>query len=257
MTAGRPVCDALGSAASGGTPETSAIAAIEYPCSDGKPMAENDAQRDAIMYAIQALRAHFAHRPDVYVSGDLLIYYEEGNPRASVAPDTFVVLGAEKRQRQTYKLWEEPKAPDFALEVASANTWRDDEGRKHALYERLGVREYWQYDPTGGHLGVRLKGHRLVGGVYEPQPVAESMDGTFILGSETLGLELRVRGEEMYFLDPVTGRRLLGHQEAVAACQKEAAARQKEATARRAAESRAEAAEIRLAELEALIARTR
>ena len=239
-------------------------AAIEYPCSDGKPMAENDAQRDAIMYAIGALRIHFADRPDVYVSGDLLIYYEEGNPRASAAPDTFVVFGAENRQRQTYKLWEEPKVPDFALEVASANTWRDDEGRKHALYERLGVREYWQYDPTGGHLGVRLKGHRLVGGVYEPQPVAESMDGTFILGSEALGLELRVRGEEMYFLDPVTGRRLPGHQEAVAACRKEATARRAAEARAKAAEARAEreaaarrAAEIRLAELEALIARTR
>ena len=36
---------------------------------------------------------------------------------------------------------EEPKAPDFVLEVASANTWREDEGRMHTLYEHLGVRE--------------------------------------------------------------------------------------------------------------------
>ena len=117
-----------------------------------------------------------------------------------------MVLGPEKRQRQTYKLWEEPKAPDFALEVASANTWRDHEGRSRALYERLGVREYWQYDPTGEHLGVSLKGHRLVGGVYEPQPVMESVDGTLMLRSETLGLDLRVQGEEMRFLGPA-GRR--------------------------------------------------
>ena len=232
-------------------------AAIEYPCSDGEPMADNDAQRDAIMYAIGALRIHFAHRPNVYVSGDLLIYYEEGNPRASAAPDTFVVFGAENRFRQTYKLWEEPKAPDFALEVASANTWRDDEGRKRVLYERLGVREYWQYDPTGEHLGVRLKGHRLIGGVYKPQPVAESMDGTLILRSETLGLDLRVQGEEMYFLDPVTNQRLLSHREAEAARQKEAVARQKEAVARQKEAAARRAAEIRLAELEALIARTR
>jgi len=109
--------------------------------------------------------------------------------------------------------------------VASANTWRDHEGRSRALYERLEVREYWQYDPTGEHLGVRLKGHRLVGGVYKPQPVMESVDGTLMLRSETLGLDLRVQGEEMRFLGPATGRRLLGHQEAVAACQKEAAAR--------------------------------
>ena len=214
-------------------------AAVEYPSSDGKPMAENDAQRAAIMYAIGALDIWFADRPDVYVSGDLLIYYEEGNPRKSVAPDAFVVIGAEHRQRMTYKLWEEPKAPDFALEVASPNTWREDEGPKRRLYERLGVKEYWQYDPTGMHLGVRLKGWRLVEGVYEPQPLVASLDGTRFLRSDTLGLDLRVRGEEMYFLDPVTGRRLLGHREQDAA--------------RLAAESRAEVAEARVAELEALL----
>ena len=225
-------------------------AAVEYPSSDGKPMAENDAQRIAIMYAIGSLEIHFAHRPDVYVAGDLLIYYEEGNPRASVAPDAFVVFGAEDRLRQTYKLWEEPKAPDFVLEVASANTWREDEGRKHALYERLGVREYWQYDPTGEHLGVRLKGHRLVEGTYEPQPVARSLDRALILRSETLGLELLVRDGGMQFRDPVTDEPLLSHRDAVAAYRKEAAAHREAAAARRAAEAR-------LAELEALVARKR
>ena len=242
-------------------------AAVEYPSSDGKPMAENDAQCIAIMYAIGSLGIHFAHRPDVYVAGDLLIYYEEGNPRASVAPDTFVVFGAEDRLRQSYKLWEEPKAPDFVLEVASAKTWREDEGRKRALYERLGVREYWQYDPTGEHLGVRLKGHRLVEGAYEPQPVARSLDRTFILRSETLGLELHVQGSKMQFRDPVTDEPLLSHSEEAAARREEAATRreaefraEREAAARRAAEARAEreaaarrAAEARVAELEARI----
>ncbi len=220
--------------------------ALEYPDSDGRPMAENDAQRTAIMYAIGALEVWFAHRPDVYVSGDLLIYYEEGNPRASVAPDAFVVFGAEARMRRTYKLWEEAKAPDFVLEVASPNTWQEDEGPKGRLYERLGVKEYWQYDPTGDCLPVRLKGRRLVGGAWRPQRAAESLDGTLILRSETLGLDLRAKGEELYFLDPVTGERLLGHAE--------------EHAERRAAESRVHresaarrAAEARVAELEGLL----
>ena len=52
--------------------------AIDYPSSDGKPMADSDAQRAAIIYAIDALRTWFADRDDVYVSGDLLIYYREG-----------------------------------------------------------------------------------------------------------------------------------------------------------------------------------
>lgn len=101
-------------------------AAVEYPSSDGKPMAENDAQRDAIMYAIDVLKTRFAGREDVYVSGDLLIYYEEGNPRVSIAPDVFVVFGAAKHRRMNYKLWEEPKAPDFVMEVASPSTAEKD-----------------------------------------------------------------------------------------------------------------------------------
>ena len=66
---------------------------IEYPSGDGKPMAENDAQLAAILYGVGALRVHFEARQDVYVSGDLLMYYEEGNPRESVAPDVFVGVG--------------------------------------------------------------------------------------------------------------------------------------------------------------------
>ena len=230
---------------------------VEYPSSDGKPLAENDAQGEAIRYAIGALKIRYAHRPDVYVSGDLLIYYEEGNPRASAAPDTFVVFGVEDRPRPIYKLWEERQVPPFVLEVASPNTWREDEGPKAALYERLGVREYWQYDPTGEHLGSRLKGRRLVDGSYEPQPVVESLDGTRFLRSETLGLDLHVRGEEMYFFDPVSGERLLGHaEEHLARAEAEVRAGAAEAQAR-AAEARAEAAEARVAELEAGLAGSR
>ena len=228
-------------------------AAVEYPSSDGKPMADNDTQRAAIMYVIGVLEVRYAHRPDVYVSGDLLLYYEEGDPRASVAPDAFVVFGAEDRPRQTYRLWEEPKAPDFVLEVASRSSWREDDGPKAALYRWLGVREYWQYDPTGEHLGTRLKGRRLVDGVYQTQPVLESPDGARRLESEVLGLEMRVRGEEMYFFDPVAGQRLLGHREEHAARLRERAARLEERAARLQERAARRAAEARIAALEALL----
>ena len=221
-------------------------AAVEYPSGDGKPMAENDWQLRAMIDAISTLALYFAGRPDVYVSGDLFVYYEEGNPKARVAPDVFVVFGVPGHRRMTYKLWEEGRAPDFVLEVASPNTWREDEGRKAKLYERLGVREYWQYDPTGDCLPVRLKGRRLVGGAYRAQPAVESLDGTLILRSDTLGLDLRAKGEDLYFFDPVTGDRLLGHAE-------EHRERRRQSAAREAAESRAAAAEARVAELEALL----
>ena len=229
-------------------PDLSALsrAAVEYPSSDGKPLAENDTQLAAILYAIGALRVRFAGRRDVYVSGDLLVYYEEGNPRASVAPDVFVVFGVEDRMRMSYKVWEEGKGPEFVLEVASPGTWREDVGPKREVYARLGVGEYWLYDPMGEHLSPVLQGYRLVGGGYERQPLLESLDGRLGLHSEGLGLELWAKGREMRFRDPVTGLDLLGHHE------EHASRRNAEVRAEREAAAR-QAAEARVAELEALI----
>ena len=241
-------------------------AAVDYPTSDGKPLAENDAQARAILYAFGALRVYYEARSDVYVSADLLIYYEEGNPRVSVAPDVFVVFGVEDRMRGNYKVWEEGKGPDFVLEVASPGTWREDVGRKRSVYARLGVREYFLYDPTGEHLTPRLQGHRLEDGVYERLSAVESIDRTLAMRSEVLGLEIRAKGRgEMRFHDPATGEDLLSHGEEHAARLKEATARRaaelrvdREETARRAAELRVHreasarrAAEARIAELEA------
>ena len=223
-----------------------AVAPIEYPSSDGKPMAENDAQRSAIMYGIGALSRHFRDRRDVYVSGDLLIYFEEGNPRVSIAPDVFVVFGVEDRQRPNYKLWEEGQAPAFVLEVASPSTWREDLGPKRSVYARLGVREYWQYDPAGEFLPTRLQGQRLTRSGYVRQPVATALDGTLTLRSATLGMELRAApGREMRFRDPATGRDLYSHDE-------EAEGRLIAETRAADAEARAADAEARVAELEAL-----
>ena len=232
-------------------------AGIEYPSGDGQPMAENDAQLAAMLYGIGALRVYYRDRDDVYVSGDLLVYYEEGNPRVSVAPDVFVVFGVEDRMRQHYQVWREGKGPDFVLEVASKSTWRDDLGSKREVYARLGVKEYWQYDPTGEYFTPVLQGLRLAGGVYVRQLAVTSPNGALTLRSETLGLELRAQGGEMRFRDPATGQILLSQYE--------------EHVARRAAESRADAAaalaereaaarqvaEARIAELEALLGKTR
>ncbi len=246
-------------------PAAAPPAAIEYPSSDGKPLAENDPQLHAILYAVGALRVYYGNRPDVYVSGDLLVYYEEGNPRVSVAPDAFVVFGVEDRIRMNYKVWEEGKGPDFVLEVASPSTWREDVRRKPGIYAGLGVREYFLFDPMGAHYTPRLQGYRLVAGRYERLTAVESIDRTLTLHSEVLDLALRTQGEEIRFHDPTTGEKLLSHEEVAAArhaaearAEEEAAARQaaetraeEEAAAHRAALVRTEAAEARLAELEA------
>jgi len=207
-------------------------------------MAESDFQRKPLTYAVEALDIYFQDRPEVYVSGNLFIYYEEGNPQASIAPDVFVVLGASKRDRSSYLVWSEPKAPDFVLEITSQRTRREDQETKPATYARLGVQEYWQYDPTGDYLAPALQGFRLVARQYEPLPATVSPEGTRVLHSTVLGLDVTLEGGRLRFVDPATGQRLLTHQETE--------------QARRAAEERAaqetalrQAAEARVAELEA------
>ena len=185
-----------------------APAEIDYPSSDGKPLAESDFQFTPIAYARGALREHFRDRPDVYVAADLLLYYEQGNREAVVAPDVFVVIGAPNHDRPSYLLWQEPKGPDFVLEVTSRSTRREDQGPKRERYRALGVQEYWQYDPTGDYLQPPLQGSRLVSGEYVPMP-AGSTDGIRNMYSMVLGLELRVSGRGLRFRDPAGGKDLL------------------------------------------------
>ena len=182
---------------------------IHYPENDGLPLAETRFQYDSLTYAAGALEVHFRERPDVAVEGRRLLYYVEGDPRSRVSPDVFVVIGAPKRRRRTYLLWEEPKGPDFVLEVTSWSTRRRDQGFKRDLYARLGVSEYWLFDPTGDWLDPRLQANRLADGTYEPLSPIGIEGGERVLQSAVLGLDVYVDGEEIRFRDPATGRKLL------------------------------------------------
>ena len=241
-----------------------APATVDYPSSDGRPMAESDFQLTPLSYARDALRHHFRDRDDVYASGNLLIYYEEGNPKARVAPDVFVVVGTPNRDRSSYLLWQEPKGPDFVLEITSRSTHREDQGKKRSLYRRLGVGEYWQYDPTDDYLDPALQGLELVAGAYRRLPARELADGTLVLSSALLGLELRLTRRGLRFHDPATAQDLLDLAETATARQREQQARQdaetrlaREAEARRQEAAARREAEARVAELEDLLRRTR
>ena len=160
---------------------------IEYPSSDGERVAESSFQLIPLVYAFLTLQARYADRKDVFVAAALLLYYEEGNPAARVAPDVFVVLGAPNHPRHSYQLWKEPKGPDFVLEITSASTRDRDQGTKRAIYGELGVREYWQYDPARDYLDPPLQGLDLVRGRYQRLPMEEMADGTLRLVSRVLG----------------------------------------------------------------------
>ena len=193
---------------------------ILYPDSDGTPMAESAPARDYLIYGVESLSIYFQNRQDVYVSGNLFIYYRQGVPDAVVAPDVFVVFGVEKKKRQSYKVWEEGnKVPAFVLEITSKTTQEKDEEDKPKKYQRLGVLEYFQFDPTGDYLRVQLKGARLTGEQYQALSPTPLPGGGLSLRSEALNLELHLNAGELRFYNPQTRQNLLSPAETEQALQ--------------------------------------
>jgi len=184
---------------------------IHYPESDGEPMAETEIHLDVTIDLIQGLRRRYRDVPDVYVVGDMFLYYVKGDPRAVVSPDVFLVRGVPKTpRRRVYKLWEEGEAPSLVIEVTSDSTSDEDTGKKKAVYERLEVEEYFLFDPLGDYLKPPLQGYRLVGGRYQRIP-AEA-DGS--LRSLTTGLILRPEADSrLRMIDAETGELVLSDSE--------------------------------------------
>jgi Uma2 family endonuclease len=127
--------------------------AIEYPDSDGKPMAENTLQYRWIVTIKEELEFLFRDRPDVFIGGDLLWYAVEGDPTRRMAPDVLVVFGRPKGERGSYKQWEEDGiAPQVVFEILSPGNRAGEMERKFLFYQEHGVDEYYIYDPDHGDL---------------------------------------------------------------------------------------------------------
>lgn len=176
---------------------------VHYPERDGKPMGETDRHILNTAMTLGMLRLHFAERDDVYVAANNLLYFEEGNPRARVSPDGYVVFGVSPDLRRSYFVWKENgRTPDIVFEFTSRSSQSEDVTSKRELYEkRLRVPEYILFDPDGDYLRPRLQGFRLHQGRYTPIPVEEER-----LFSEVLGLEVFADGILLRFYDPAAAR---------------------------------------------------
>ena len=187
---------------------------INYPTTDGKPMAETDPHIQLMVDLRHELKERFRSDTTVYVGANLLLYYVEGDPRQRVAPDIFVARGVGAHERRVYKLWEEGRAPDVVIEISSKSTCLDDVQRKWGLYQRLGVAEYFICDPEHEYLDEPLVGYRWQNGQYVE---LEIIDGCVM--SEALGLELVYTNRTLRLRDPQTGQFLLTPAETEAALQ--------------------------------------
>jgi Uma2 family endonuclease len=188
---------------------------VIYPESDGQLIGETDIHIAAILYLRQALRHIFRQAEQIYVAANMLFYYEKGDPTAVRAPDVFVVKGIAKHDRRTYKLWEEQVAPCAVFEITSRSTRLEDLGTKRALYEMLGVQEYFLFDPLDEYLSPRLQGFTLFEGYY--QPMTLTSDKTLFI--QTLDLILRPEGSLLRVINPTTSQTIPTLTEAMDAAQ--------------------------------------
>lgn len=211
---------------------TPPLAEIDYPESDGKPMGESDIHREWMIRVYELLRYRYREQR-VYIGSDLLVYYEEGDPRKFIVPDVFFVLDCEPGRRRTFKTWEENRSPEVVFEVTSRSTRRQDEVFKPKTYARIGVQELFLYDPTADYLDPAVQGFRFDG----DEAIRMTPGPSGSLRSEILGVELSLDNARLILSDTQSGHPLPTEAEAERAAREEAESRaDAEATARRAAE---------------------
>lgn len=174
-----------------------------YPYYSEEPVTESDVHRRAGVYLDKSLQRHFRDRPDVYVSANMFVYYQRGDrDERKVSPDVFVCFGATKRDRKSYRTWEEGVAPQVVFEITSESSRLADQGDKRAKYTAMGVEEYYLFDPWGEWIPSQFRAYRREGDELVPQVTGESVI------SPRLGLRIQVEGTLLRLIDPQTGKPL-------------------------------------------------
>jgi hypothetical protein len=94
------------------------------------------------------------------------VYYNEQQlkSREFRGPDIFIVLGAEKKDRRSWAIWEEGgKYPNVVIELLSSSTATVDRGEKKDLYQDVWrVPNYFWFHPET----LEFAGFHLINGLY-------------------------------------------------------------------------------------------
>lgn len=213
---------------------------IFYPSADGEPVAETYDHLYAILTTLEVLKQYLAEKQATVLANQFL-YYAQGWPKLRVAPDVMVIFDVAPGGRDNYKIWEEGQVPQVIFEISSASTEEHDKIFKKTLYEQLGVKEYWLFDPKGEWIPEQLSGYRLQGETYIPIQDKRS---------EPLNLRLVSEGKLMGFYREDTGEKLLVPDELVRALKQEVVLKRQAEEQAEQERQRAEQAELRIQQLQ-------
>jgi Uma2 family endonuclease len=170
----------------------------ELPYDDGEPM-ESDRHLAQMVLLINSLKLAWKDRDDVYVGGNMAIYYSELQTKKNDfrGPDVFVVLDTVRRERKSWVVWQEDgRTPDVVIELLSESTEHVDRGDKMRIYAKvLRVPEYYLFDP----LTSTLEAYALDPATQSYERVAPRPDGDYT--SARLHLRLGVRQSVHHGID--------------------------------------------------------
>lgn len=158
----------------------------DLPCDDDIPMEtyRHKLQMDILVDAYYNWQT--ANQRQGFVGGNMFVYFspDQVRDRDYRGPDVFVVKDVPSRERRSWVVWQEGKAPDVVIELLSPSTARRDKTEKKQIYQDiLRVTEYFWYDPFNPE---DFAGFSLQRGFFQPL----SFDAQQRLISEQLGLAL-------------------------------------------------------------------
>ena len=116
-------------------------------------MGESTAQTDLIHYLRDVLTILYLSQT-WFIACNLNIYMSGKYKEAPIVPDLavfkdVVLTRAQRLQLRSWKMWQTGRpAPSVTFEISSDTTWLKDLEDKPAQYAKLGVTEYFAYDPN-------------------------------------------------------------------------------------------------------------
>lgn len=160
----------------------------EGPLSDEPPM-ETVKHSQELAALLETGDWVLRDRPDVFFSGNISIFYrpeQVTGPNTFRSPDFFLVLGTDRRPRNSWVVWNEGgRYPDLIIELLSKSTRKNDLGPKKKIYQDVfRTPEYYAFDPLKG----TLLGFELIEGRYHDR----TPDARGLLWSEAMGHYLGV-----------------------------------------------------------------
>ncbi len=110
-------------------------------------MGETAFHRALVSYLVEVLKWLFQGQLCA-IYDNLNIYQTANYHEYPVAPDVAVIKGvAYKLLTRSWRMGKSGPAPQVVFEIASEETWKKDLAEKPSKYARMGVQEYFAYDP--------------------------------------------------------------------------------------------------------------